>query len=346
MTSNRDPLSEDDLALIQALQIAPRASWSVLAEVLDVHPTSIAARWERLRSAGLAWITGHLVGDPREMSLSFLEIDCDMLRREAISAALTEVPQVATVEHSASDRKLLLTVTTNSFQELGEDVITRITELPGVLGYRSAMSTRLHQGGYAWRLGVLNAAQRSHLQPLAPSAGPLPSVHLPDSHLPLLPLLAANGRATAAQIARSLGRSPATVQRQLTRVIAANVLSFRCEIAQRYSGFPVTCQWYARVPADAHDRAAQALTAMPQVRLAASTTGESNFIITMWLRSVAEVMDVELSLARRIPGIELLRSTIILRATKRVGWLLNPDTTGRGPAHYSSALSHIASGIV
>lgn len=330
MASARDLPSEDDLALIHALQIAPRARWTDLAPVLEAHPTSLAARWERLRSAGVAWVTGHLVGDPQEMSLSFLEVDCDMRRREAIAAALTQVPQVATVEHSASDRSLLLTVLTESFQVLGEVVIGRITELPGVLGYRSAMSTRLHQGGYAWRLGVLNTRQRAQLHRLVAPAGH--ATPLPESHRALLAQLAANGRVTAAEIARSLGRNPATVQRQLSKVLGANVLSFRCEIAQRYSGFPVSCQWSARVPADAHLQAARALAAMPQVRLAASTTGGANFIIVMWLRSVAEVMDVELALTQRIPRIELLRSTIILRATKRVGWLLNPDSTGIGPA--------------
>ncbi|WP_188836366.1 Lrp/AsnC family transcriptional regulator [Flexivirga endophytica] len=341
MASDHDLPSEEDLALINALQIAPRARWSDLAHVLDAHPTSLASRWERLNTAGIAWITGHLVGDPQEMSLSFLEVDCDMRRREAISAALTEVPQIATVEHSASDRTLLLTVLTASFQELSEIVIEQLTALPGVLGYRAAMSTRLHQGGYAWRLGVLNADQRAQVQLLAhPTGGP--ASHLPPSHLALLPQLATNGRVTAAEMARKLHRTPATVQRQLNKVITANVLSFRCEIAQRYSGFPISCQWSARVPADAHDSAARALAAMPQVRLAASTTGEANFVIIMWLRSVAEVMDVELALTQRIPGIELLRNTIILRATKRVGWLLNPDTTSQGPARHPPAVTDFA----
>ena len=332
--------SEEDLALVNALQFAPRARWTDLAPVLDVHPTSLAARWDRLQRSGIAWVTGHLVGDPHDMSLSFLEVDCDMGRRDAVSTTLSAMPHIVTVEHSASDRSLLLTVATESFQQLSEVVIARIATLPGVTGYRSAMCTRLHQGGYAWRLGVLNAKQRAQMQRLAPPSGP--STHLPDACRALLPLLAANGRVTAAEMARTLDRRPATVQRQLTRVIAANILSFRCEIAQRYSGFPISCQWSARVPADAHDRAARALAAMSQVRLAASTTGEANFVIIMWLRRVAEVMDVELALNQRIPGIELLRSSIILRATKRVGWLINPDTTGGGPAQHPMAVTDFA----
>lgn len=337
MATDRDRVSEEDLALINALQIAPRARWADLADVLDAHPTSLSARWERLRESGIAWITGHLVGDPQDMSLSFLEVDCAIQRREAVSAALSEIPEVVTVEHSASDRTLLLTVITESFQDLSEVVIERIAGLPGVTDYRSAICTRLHQGGYAWRLGILNAAQRAQVHELAPLIGP--SARLPESHVALLPLLAANGRISAAEMARILHRTPATVQRQLNKVIAANVLSFRCEIAQRYSGFPVSCQWYVRVPADAHESAAKALAAMPQVRLAASTTGEANLVIIMWLRSVAEVMDVELALAQQIPGIELLRNTLILRATKRVGWLLNSDSTGDGPAEHTLSVT-------
>ncbi len=55
-------LSEEDLALIHALQIAPRLSWADAAEILGVHATTLAARWERLRSGGAAWITAHLIG--------------------------------------------------------------------------------------------------------------------------------------------------------------------------------------------------------------------------------------------------------------------------------------------
>ncbi|MFI5084537.1 MAG: AsnC family protein, partial [Actinomycetales bacterium] len=67
-------LSEDDLALINALQIAPRMSWADAADVLGVHATSLAARWARLRKQGVAWVTGHLIGDPHEMSLAFIDV--------------------------------------------------------------------------------------------------------------------------------------------------------------------------------------------------------------------------------------------------------------------------------
>ena len=74
-------LSEEDLALINALQIAPRLSWADAAEVLGVHATTLAARWERLRAAGASWVTAHLMGDPQQMCLAFVDVECEMHRR-------------------------------------------------------------------------------------------------------------------------------------------------------------------------------------------------------------------------------------------------------------------------
>ena len=318
-------LSEEDLALIHALQIAPRVSWTDAAEVLGVHPTSLAARWERLNGQGAAWVTGHLVGDPKQMSLAFIEVDCKMERRAQVVAALAAVPEIVTVEEAASNRDLVLTVITESLQNLSGEVIPAIAAIDGVTKSQTSLCTRLHSGGYAWRLNVLDRHQQQQLAALNhnhPAPGPLPA-----SHKALLPLLAANGRATAAQMARVLGRTPATVQRQLNRVLGSGVLSFRCEMAQRHSGFPVSCQWFARIPAGSHQSAAAALARVPNVRLCASTTGRTNFLVFMWLRSVAEVMDMELVLQQSIPGIELVESAVILATAKRVGWMLNPDST-------------------
>jgi hypothetical protein len=92
----------------------------------------------------------------------------------------------------------------------------------------------------------------------------------------------------------------------------------------------VTCQWFANVPPGQHDAAAAELRGFRNVRLAASTTGRTNFVIIMWLQSVADVLTEELALQQRIPGIELVESVVMLSSVKRVGWMLNPDSTATG----------------
>ncbi|KQN89378.1 Lrp/AsnC family transcriptional regulator [Arthrobacter sp. Leaf69] len=329
-------ISEEDLRLINALQIAPRISWSDAAGILGVHATTLAARWERLRASGAAWSTAHLMGDPKQMCLALVDVDCDMRLRAEVTAALAAIPEVVTVEEAASNRDLMLTVITPTLSRFSDIVVEQLKEIPGLTKYQTALCTRLHSGGYAWRLNVLDKSQLAALQALAgpEAAGPATPAHqgapLPQSHLDLIPFLARDGRAAAADIARALGRSPATVQRQLNRVLASRVLSFRCEIAQKYSGFPVSCQWFANVPPGQHEAAAAELRSFRNVRLTASTTGRTNFVILMWLHSLAEVLNAEQALQQRIPGIELVESVVVLNTAKRVGWMLNPDSTATG----------------
>ena len=53
-------LDDGDLALIHALQVAPRVSWAQAGQVLGTSPAALAERWARLRSSGLAWVTAHV----------------------------------------------------------------------------------------------------------------------------------------------------------------------------------------------------------------------------------------------------------------------------------------------
>ncbi|MCQ9164806.1 Lrp/AsnC family transcriptional regulator [Arthrobacter sp. STN4] len=323
------PLSEEDLSLIHALQIDPRAGWVDVGAALGVHPTSAAARWDRLAASGAAWVTAHALGDPQEVSLSFIGVDAVTEGQSGVVDALCAIAEVITVEQTASSRALMLTVITDSMAQLSTEVIPRIRAIDGVLGYDVSLCTRQHFNGSSWRLNALSRAQQQQLRP--PPRPERQPGRLPPSHLDLLPLLARDGRATAASMARGLGRTPATVQRQLNRVLGSGTLSLRCDMAQSLSGYPVTCQWFAKVPAGRHEAAAAALRQLPFVRFLASTTGRSNFTIIMWLRSVADIMDVELTLQQNIPDIELQETVVMLACLKRVGRRLRLDGTALPP---------------
>lgn len=328
--------SEDDLALLHGLQIAPRAPWLEAAEILGAHPATLARRWERLRSAGLAWITAHLKGDPAVMVLAFVDVECAPGEREAATAALAAIPEVQTIDVGASHPDLALTVFAKSLVECSETVLPLIAEAPGVRRVQTHLCTRLHSGGHSWRLAALDRAQIAAFSELArvePFTGSVPS-----GCYDLLPILARNGRASAAEISRELGRSPATAHRQLTRVVGSGMLSFRCEVAQARAGYPVACKWLAKVPPGQHAAAAAAIGGLRNLRLVASTTGPTNFTIMMWLRTVADVMTAELALQERIPGIELVESVVMLRAVKRVGVMLRPDGTTTGEVVAAPAL--------
>ena len=62
----------------------------------------------------------------------------------------------------------------------------------------------------------------------------------------------------------------------------------------------------------------------------ASTTGAANMTFMMQLRTPADIADVEARLAVRVPGVEIIEACVGVHAFKRMGWMLNHDSTATG----------------
>jgi DNA-binding Lrp family transcriptional regulator len=327
-------LDEDDLALVHTLQIAPRISWAAAARVLGSAPATLVSRWQRLREEGLAWVTVH-TGENTQHTVGFIDVDCEPGTRHAVSRTLCADPRVVSVDESAAGRDLLLTVIVRHLGELTRFVLDDLTSLPGVRRQHTAVATALHRQGSRWRLDALNASQQAALEP---SARPSSSQSTPPVNAwPLIEALTYDGRRSAAEIAELTCRNPATVRRQLSRLIASDVLAFRCEVAQSYAGWPINCSWFSRVPPAEQDRTVRALNTLPGLRLCASTTGETNLTFSLSARSLSDLLTFERLLGKRLPWIELRESVPHLRTVKRMGWILDEDGRATGQVVVPSA---------
>lgn len=160
-------LPPDDLELIHALQIAPRASWTHIAEVLDRHPATVATRWDRLRVAGLAWVTAHQISAGRDGCAAFIGVQCLPGQHDDVLSRMCATPVMATVEDSARDWDLRLTALTSSWQEISNTVLPTVRHDPGVAKVRVTVVTRLYATGNHWRLDVLSPAQPWRFTPSA-----------------------------------------------------------------------------------------------------------------------------------------------------------------------------------
>src|SRR3712207_3008779 len=103
-------LEDPDLALIHALQIAPRVSWAQAGQVLGASPAALAERWARLRSSGLAWVTAHVNASRPDLIVAFVEVDCLPEARPDVVRHLCRDPRAVTVEEAARGRDLQVTV--------------------------------------------------------------------------------------------------------------------------------------------------------------------------------------------------------------------------------------------
>lgn len=320
-----DTIDETDAALIHALQIAPRASWTVVGRVLDIHPVTAARRWQRLRDAGLAWVTAYPgCRDVGGVSMGFVDVDCDSSQRARLARVLARDPRIASVAVIGSGRDLLLTVYVSDIRSLSSFVLDEIGVLDGVRSARLQVSTVLFGEGSRWRFGALTPQQQRSLDGTRNAAKSRSGFSAEQRALMLA--LAPDGRRSAAQLADRVGTSPSTVTRRIRAMVETGQLALRCEVAQCL-GWPVTANYWGQVPAANLERTAHTLTAMPEVRLCAGTTGSSNLLVTGWLRTATGVQRLERALTERCPDVQLSERALTLRTAKRMGWLL--DARGR-----------------
>lgn len=222
-------------------------------------------------------------------------------------------------------------LTGKSMSNVVNGTFNEITQLPGVTALHSNFSVQMHFTARDWHLSALGRSQIAALRELdGQQTHTDPGIAIREEHRPILSLLQQNGRCTAADVARVTGLSPTSARRQLSRVLHSDIITLRCDMAQALSGFPITAQWYARLPASQHAEAARALSTLPNMRMVCTTTGQANLLITMWLASVNDILDAQRSIETAATGIELLESALLISPSKRMGWLLRPDSTTTG----------------
>ncbi|MFI7481173.1 winged helix-turn-helix transcriptional regulator [Kocuria sp. M1R5S2] len=322
-------LPVEDLELVHALQIAPRATWSQLGATLGRHPTTLAARWERLRADGRVWVTGHIGATGTQGIATFISLECRPGRRPEVLERLCTVPDIATVEESARAWDVRLTVLTSTWQQMTQEVLPLVRADPAIQRTQVTVVTRLYAIGNNWRLDVLTPEQQRRVAALRSEVLRPPGATPP--HLSeLTAVLQRDGRATAAEIAAATGTHPTTAARHLRQALETGLIALRCELAQQHSGYPVPCQWYVRVPPAQLEAAVHYLRSFRTLRLCASTTGDTNLTFLLWLRTPGDILDVEAGLQSAAPGVQVVESDVGVRTHKRMGWMLAEDSTATG----------------
>lgn len=315
-------LSELDLALVNALQLHPRAEWSQLAEVLGVTPATAVRHWSSLRSQGLAWIAltaGHRYEQVVSSALTL--VTCDAGDTAAVAGRLADEPAVATVASTMGRHQFLLDVFLPDLASLRGYLADRLPTLPGVREASSVLITQVYRGGSQWRVGALDADQARHLAGGAQGARTPFATDALDRRL--IAELTQDGRMSWADLAARCDTSPPTARRRVERLLEADVVELRCEVAQPAVGSAVQVTFLMSIPADELDAAGGALAAMPKCRLVASVAGEHNLVATMWLSGAAEVTRFEKALRQRLPQLQVADRIVQLRTVKRVGHVLD-----------------------
>lgn len=326
MQESATPLSEDDLTLIHALQLRPRASWTELGRALGVDPVTVARRFHRLAERGTAWVG--LSPGPRlldRLCLAYVEIDCAPGATARTVDALGRHAHMLTIERAAADHDILATVATADLPALSRYTLDLLPRIPGVTAVHARIVTHMFTEGGRWRIAALDPGQRTRLT-APPTARPPRRGHheITPFDRALLGRLVHDGRASYQSLATGLGVSLSTVRRRVEQLVRLDVLRFRCDFARPLGGWPVAVTFWARVPPTDLAEVGHALVRRPETRNCAAISGPRNLILQASLHSVDDVLRLESRLADAHPSLDITDRVITLRHDKLLGHLLDP----------------------
>ncbi|MEU6658356.1 Lrp/AsnC family transcriptional regulator [Streptomyces sp. NPDC046821] len=319
--------SELDLALVNALQLRPRASWSELSPLLGVTAGTLARRWERLNQAGLAWV---YAAPGREFSrhccTAFVLVRVRPGQRERLLAELILLPEAVTIEVTApGTADLLLDVLAPDLPSLSRFLTQRLDRLPGIESVSALLATSLYVEGSRWRLRSLDPSQLTALGSQTAAQEPPLGLGLDPVDRSLLDELVRDGRLGLAELAERTGTSPATVRRRLRRLTDSAVLTFRCDIASALAGHPVPVSLLGRVPPRDIGTVHRTLAAQSECRLVAAVTGPANIFATLWVHGPGDIQRRETALCARLPTLTVTDRIVGLHTVKRMGHLLDEE---------------------
>lgn len=317
-------LDETDLALINALQLDPRAPWSVVARALDVDAVTAARRWQRLESSGSAWVAAQPMGPGYA---AYVEVDCVTGRVEEIARTLARWPHVWTIDLTTGNRHLMLLVCVSGFSDLSRFLYQALDVLDGVVSWRTQLITQIYSTADSWELRALDVEQRARIG--ASSRASHSTGRTPEAvEQAMLSLLSVDGRMSLTELAARTGCAVSTARRRLNTMIDTGVLSFRCDIARSLSGWPVSFWLWSRIPAALTEQAARTLSRLPETRTCMGLTGgTSNLLLCLSLRSVEDASRLEEQIIAACSGLIVVDRAIALDGVKRMGRVL--DGSGR-----------------
>ena len=325
MSHDTFTVDELDLRIVHALQINPRAPWSLVASVVEADRATVLRRWRRMEETGVAWVSCYPV-ETSELTLAFVEISCLHGQSLQVAARLAADPHAASVNVYAGSRDLLAEVVTRNQRDQSRYVLERLAAVPGIREVRTHQSAAYYRDASHWRLGLLDSTAERRLA--APSARTSRAADSPaivtDAQRELAYELAADPRMAVADLAARLGVSRATAHRRLTELLARSPF-MRCELARTLTPWPVSAVFFLRCPADKIDVTAQALSKLREVRAVMATVGPFNLYLSAWVRSVSDVYLLESQLVARLPHVQVTDRAFVIRPVKLMGQLLNED---------------------
>jgi DNA-binding Lrp family transcriptional regulator len=316
-------MDEADIALVDALQVNPRARFEDLAVALEMSPVTVARRWRNLFRSGRAWVSS-VPGPQLRVTGAVFEAACVPGRVREVAAALAAYPQVFSVHLISGSYDLYALVVAADRDVLSELLVDMLPVTPGLTRVRTTMVTEMFSGP-DWRLGAISARQAATLNTSENRTNfpPVTAAEFDGFNRGLFLAMQDDGRLSYRDLGERLGKSEQAVKRRVSSLTSRGLLAFRTDFARTEGGWPAQVSVWLEVSDDALAAVASGLSQWPPTRVCASAIGSHNLFVTLQLHDVADLRSILTDVSRSWPQANIRERHVILRSVKSWGRLLD-----------------------
>lgn len=322
-------LEPAELDLVAALQRAPRARTSQLADMLGVSTGTVRRRFAKLRDRALLCVVAQLPwsisaeGNPHHVWVSTSPGET-----ERVAAAIAELDDARFVAVTTGQADVYC-ILHPPHRAAAVPLLTQtLPSIHGVLRTHSELGLHQYASGATWRLARLSPEQEQRLDTSEPTAQPEQPHRLSDEEAKVARALQRHGRASAADIARQLDMSASTAYRLTRSLLTRGVVRPRVEIEPTLLDYHLEAVLsLTTAPGTTGDIAAK-LSTHPTARYVATVAGTSSVIhhgLFHHEDELAEFLSRDLA---QYPGISHLEVSVVLRVLTRY-W--SPQSGPRRP---------------
>ncbi|GAB3912040.1 transcriptional regulator [Microlunatus endophyticus] len=325
-------MEPDDLRLIRALQMAPRASFARLAAVLGMHERTVSRRYSALRRQGMIRIFGLVNPMALGQQAWNVRVRCRPDASTSIATALAKRPDVAWVGISGAGSEVSFAVRSLS-AESRELLLTRsLPRTAQVLDIEARVILHVFIGmesmDWAGLETVLSSEEAAQLADSAvppiqnEQAAENRTVTLEPYDTAIVDCLVVDGRAGTARLAEAAGISEGRAARRLATLIRSRTVMIDLDLAATLFGYPMYARIDMMVSPSQLDRVGREIADIPEVGYAAAISGRTNLMASLTCRDLDHLYQVASDRIGSIAGIVSMQIEPATRIVKQSGGLV------------------------
>jgi DNA-binding Lrp family transcriptional regulator len=317
-------LGQPDQRIIAALQLNGRATWKQVAAAVGTTESTVARRGQQLLDSRTVVVTGVLDHLRCGLGISLqVRLRCRPGTANVVAEALAELPVTRFVAVVTGSADVAAEFVLPHHRDVAAVLVDGLPRPDDIVETEAMLVVRKFSAEEEWDAGLLGPEAVALLRPDGARSGHREwheAEQLSAKEFAIAKVLAADGRASYAQIASAVGVSDSTAARRVESLIRRGCLRFRTVFEPALIGLDVEfLQWLTVEPGELENVGAQ-LAKQGSTGYVSATAGRFNLCLHGVLPGYGDLYHYMTAVVGALPGVHTADMTLQARTLKRA-WI-------------------------